>query len=55
MKCQRCGRKFRDGEDVIPVLRYVTNEKRGDFVTSQGHSFFHARHINEIPVIGRTD
>jgi hypothetical protein len=49
MRCQKCGRKFADTDEVIPVLRYVTNEKRGDFVTSQGHRFIHAHHVGELP------
>jgi hypothetical protein len=42
-----CGRKFTDGELVLPVMRYVVNEKRGDFVPMQGEQFAHARHLKE--------
>lgn len=32
MKCLRCKKKFQSLERVIPVQRYIVNEKRGDFV-----------------------
>lgn len=41
MKCPVCGKPFRDGARVVPVLRYVTNERRGDFVGSQPEEFVH--------------
>lgn len=47
MRCYVCGGKFADGELVVPIMRYVVNEKRGDFVPLQGHQFLHARHIKE--------
>jgi hypothetical protein len=28
-----CGKKFQEGQRVLNVCRYVTNYKRGDFVT----------------------
>jgi hypothetical protein len=49
VRCQQCGRQFREGDEVVPVLRYVTNEKRGDWVSSQGHRFIHAHHVGELP------
>lgn len=53
MRCARCGRKFKGGEDVIPMLTYVVNEKRGDFVTNNPVGYLHASHVGEQPgVIG---
>lgn len=34
MKCLMCPKKFREGDHLVPVVRYITNEKRGDFVSS---------------------
>lgn len=31
-KCVRCGRKFKNGDQLIPVYDYYEHE-RGDFVT----------------------
>lgn len=47
MKCALCKRALRDGDGVVPILRYVTNEKRGDFVTSKPSACIHAHHIKE--------
>ena len=44
-KCAACKKRFKDGDEVVPILQYVTNEKRGDFVTNQGHKFLHADHM----------
>jgi hypothetical protein len=43
-KCWLCGKKFGDDERVIPVCRYITNEKRGDFI-GQASDFIHATHL----------
>ena len=48
MKCVVCKKNFKDGEKVSPVLRYVTNYNRGDFVASQAEEFFHVSHLSEI-------
>lgn len=47
VRCYVCGKRFTDGELVFPIMRYVTNEKRGDFVPLQGEQFAHARHLKE--------
>lgn len=48
MKCDLCGKGFRDDEKVIPILRYVVNHKRGDFVTSTSqNTFIHLHHLKE--------
>lgn len=41
MKCYVCTKKFKEGELVVPLLRYITNEKRGDFVTAQPEYYIH--------------
>ena len=43
--CWVCGKKFADGEPVIPVFKYVVNEKRGDFITTNATKFIHASHL----------
>lgn len=45
MRCRICSRAFKDGDAVLPVLRYVVNEKRGDFVTSVPRGFIHESHL----------
>lgn len=46
MKCMKCNKTFKDGMAVLPVLRYVENEKRGDFVTSHPNKeYIHALHV----------
>jgi hypothetical protein len=44
MKCAICKREFRDKEKVVPVLRYIVNERRGDFVAGISE-FIHLAHI----------
>lgn len=41
MKCKICNKRFADGAAVVPVLRYVINEKRGDFVGRYADEFIH--------------
>ena len=41
MKCLMCGRKFMAGTLVIPIQRYVVNEKRGDFVGNASDLYAH--------------
>lgn len=51
MKCPICHRKFRDGERVIPVAKYTTTEKRGDFVSSVmggNTEHIHLSHLKEL-------
>lgn len=48
MKCDLCKRKFKDNDEVVPILRFVVNERRGSWVTSQGHRFIHAHHLKEF-------
>lgn len=45
MKCAHCKKPFQDGEPVLPVLRYVKSEKRGDFVGSQPIAYIHTSHL----------
>lgn len=45
MDCFACSRKFRDGDLVLAVLTYVTNEKRGDFVGSAPQGYIHMHHV----------
>lgn len=45
MKCRACKGRFKDGDEVVPVMRYVTNERRGDFVSGNPNAFIHARHL----------
>lgn len=47
-RCYVCNNVFRDGDNVVPILKYITNERRGDFVTTQGHAFIHAHHLKEV-------
>lgn len=47
MKCVICKRTFREGEQVIPVQRYVVNEKRGDFVGTNANIYIHLKHVTE--------
>ena len=47
MRCYVCGNKFGNGELVIPISRYVTDEKRGDFVGNNPQQYAHARHLKE--------
>jgi hypothetical protein len=44
MKCRICKRPFREGDDVVPVMRYVVSERRGDWVTSAS-AYIHLRHL----------
>jgi hypothetical protein len=48
MKCYVCGRKFADGEPVVGICRYVTNEKRGDFVGLNPTQYAHAYHLRAL-------
>jgi hypothetical protein len=48
MRCQICARKFRDGEQVLPVQTYVVNERRGDFVGNQPETFVHLAHLTAV-------
>ena len=52
-KCVACGRKFKDGDNVIPIRKYVTNERRGDFITTVDKDLVHARHIVEAQNLRR--
>jgi hypothetical protein len=59
-RCMACGKKFADNHPVIPVQRYVANERRGDFVTTQPVAFIHAHHIGQLfamtqPIGGSND
>lgn len=47
MKCYVCKRALRDGEPVVVIERYVTNEKRGDFVSNAYSKAAHAHHLKE--------
>lgn len=47
MKCHVCKKKFVNGEAVIPVLHYTTDDRRGDFVGLNPTKFIHAHHLKE--------
>ena len=44
MKCQVCKKRFREGEMILPIMKYVANEKRGDFVSSPV-AYAHLSHL----------
>lgn len=44
MKCQICKKQFRDGEMMVPIMKCITNEKRGDFASSPV-AYAHLSHI----------
>lgn len=48
MRCELCGRGFSDGQKLVPVMRYVTNEKRGDFVGGQPVGYIHLHHLKIV-------
>ena len=49
MRCEVCGKKFKDGEGVIPIHVYVVNERRGDFVGEQSNGrYLHAHHVGAL-------
>jgi hypothetical protein len=45
VKCAACGRRLKQDDAIIPVLRWVESERRSDFPTSQPHAFIHASHV----------
>lgn len=45
MKCVICARPLRPGTTVVPVLKIIGNEKRGNFVGSTGE-YAHLYHLN---------
>lgn len=47
MRCEVCGRGFKEGDKLIPVTRYVTNERRGDFVPLNPVGYIHLRHLTD--------
>lgn len=44
MKCYLCRKAFKEGDKVLPIATYVTNEKRGDFV-SNVYEYVHVFHL----------
>jgi hypothetical protein len=46
VRCASCGNPFFDGDLVLPLLMYVANETRGDFVGSTPTAYAHAYHLN---------
>jgi hypothetical protein len=48
MKCSRCKRTLRPGDQLIPVVTLVGNERRGDFV-SDPKAYVHLMCIPEVP------
>jgi len=40
-RCELCRKPLKDGAKIVPVLKYVVNEKRGDFATSQPTGYLH--------------
>lgn len=47
VKCYVCDQKFRDGDQIVPILTYVVNEKRGNWITSQPQKALHAYHLRQ--------
>lgn len=45
MRCELCGRGFKDGAKLVPVMKYVENHKRGDFVGGQPVGYIHLHHL----------
>lgn len=53
-KCFVCKRKFKDNDLVLVAQRYVTNERRGDFVSNGAGLPLHARcAVNEDMKAGK--
>ena len=48
MKCSRCKRPLRAGDQLIPVVTLVGNEHRGDFVSAP-KAYVHLTCIPEVP------
>lgn len=47
MRCEHCGKGFKDGDKLIPVMKYTENHKRGDFVALNPVGYIHFRHLKE--------
>lgn len=47
MKCWLCNRAFKQDDLLIPLEKYIVNEKRGDF-TSQATVYIHASHLKKL-------
>ena len=45
MKCHICKKKFHDGQLIVPLIPYIKNEKRGDFVGNQPKNFICLNHF----------
>lgn len=54
-KCWTCKITFKNGDNIVPILKYVENEKRGDFASTTPTEFVHAHHLADIPTIVRLD
>ena len=44
MKCYLCRKAFKEGDKVLPIATYVTDERRGDFV-SNVYEYVHVFHL----------
>lgn len=47
LHCKICGRRLREGEEVIPVMHVIENENRGDFVGHTPDAYIHLKHLRE--------
>ena len=47
MRCYICRGGFKEGDVVVPLLRYVTRESKGDFVVQHPEHFAHADHLRD--------
>ena len=47
-RCWLCRKEFKDGQLIVPLLQYVTNERRGDFTSSQAEQHVHAEHLKDL-------
>jgi hypothetical protein len=48
VNCYVCGRRFIDGDQIVPILGYVSSEKRGDWITTNPQKAAHAHHLKEL-------
>lgn len=48
MRCELCGKGFSDGQKLVPVMKYVENHHRGDFVGSQPVGYIHLHHLKIV-------
>lgn len=47
MRCDVCKKGFKDGDMLVPLLKYTENHRRGDFVALTPVAYVHYRHLKE--------